>query len=156
MILKWKTGPFQSKLEEALKFQNPELFNVTKNLVIKPKNASEFAKFMRPDYFLEVIGKCEMDAYIDEFVQSKALYLDLKHKQGNKKLVLSKKSFGQLYHNWYFRSVPWPSIMFEKRIRTMFESGLVNAWMDWSLRIETWNGTKELASNVKENSKDQK
>lgn len=105
----------------------------------------------KKQYFVEQVGdNCGTDVYLDSYGYAYKSFLALKRafigKQKDSEIVsISKESLAPIVITWRFYKVPWNPNYVVKRVHSFIQSGLVQVWTEWSLRVQTWQDKVSVA-----------
>lgn len=103
-----------------------------------------------PTAYLPLLAKCGREAYIGQrkevSVMSQMLSsILLKNGKSTKKVSVSTESFSKVGPSWLLEYVPVPSTHIFMRVHMLWQSRLMDLWNGWSVRIETWNASRDNA-----------
>ncbi|CAL8129394.1 unnamed protein product [Orchesella dallaii] len=120
------------------------------NRMLVPHTFHEFIKELDSDYHFGKISKCGQNVLVATLGNIKELEGRLRlGGTDQENIVVSKTNFGFTYDSWTFEGVPWPSIAFSMKMRSLFHSGLVALWKGWIDRLKGWNSSLILARSTK-------
>lgn len=116
------------------------------------KSIKDLKLLLYPENFVSMLGKCVNEAYMDKLVEINSMELKLKRIliekngiDGDKTVTIGKNPYGKLVQNWVFTNVSFPPSKFSRKMTTLFESGVVDQWMNWMNGIKTWGNTVAVA-----------
>ncbi|ODM89389.1 hypothetical protein Ocin01_17291 [Orchesella cincta] len=110
----------------------------------KYKSSKDMANAGATGYYLDAIGKCRRDAYVEtkDTLDRFNILLKTRLKTRDPKLpqqiTMSKDTYGELCENWRFANIPWPATEFLIRAHGMLESGLIQVWKEWIYWASTY------------------
>ncbi|CAL8084025.1 unnamed protein product [Orchesella dallaii] len=126
------------KAHPKLSYENARstALEIEKNQRKSYMSTQDMASSKDMEYFVNVLAKCDRDAFVDAKDTLDRIELRLKHllKYQLKslwQLTVSKDSYGELIENWKFANIPWPATNFLIRAHGLLESGLVPRWKEW-------------------------
>jgi len=106
---------------------------------------------IQPNYHINAISKCGIDAYVDTKDKVERVKLKLlTEMQNSKDIVTSKSTYHTVYEVWKFTNLPWSASVMFMRLKSLFHSGIVTLWRLWKYRVETYNDTINAARSTGE------
>lgn len=100
-----------------------------------------------PYAILPLLEDCEKQAYLGHrrqvMTMSQVLTTRLLKHKSKHVVSVSKESFSKVGKTWNLKYAPIPASHLFRLVHSLWESGLVELWDEWSLRVETWNTTRE-------------
>ncbi|CAL8146718.1 unnamed protein product [Orchesella dallaii] len=113
----------------------------------RPQSQNETLEMGRELYFQKIVGKCEKDAYIDNYEMVTLFYLHLNavlSSENARYLSVSKESLAKVKRLWKFHNVPWSTNYFVMRVHSLLASGLIDKWSQWVLHMLSIKSTGKV------------
>ncbi|CAL8130797.1 unnamed protein product [Orchesella dallaii] len=121
-----------------------------KSIVHMPGSFEEMLEMVKFEFFLGEISKCRETVFVDVANEVEVMKQKLQTRGIDKsELSWSTVPYAAMwYNNWQFQRQPYPDMWLLMRMRSVFQSGLLELWYDWKNRIVAWNDTVALATNI--------
>lgn len=126
------------------------------NCLSRPQNIKNFSQIVSDlNYYVIKLQFCGRQAYVGSYENAFSIYSRLRAKLENREngfmdsLSLSKETLASTVSSWRFEKVSISSDLLIIRIHSFLQSGIMDLWTKWNLRIKTYNDTVLGAKLIK-------
>ncbi|CAL8146841.1 unnamed protein product [Orchesella dallaii] len=115
--------------------------------IMRPRNFEEAIAMHHSGYFVNILERCDNDAYIGDFDSAVNMYLELKRRLHGYQAIVFSTSFQEVSKSWLFYNIPLPVNKYEGKVRFFSQSGVADLWVNWNRK----RFFSEMARNRREN-----
>ncbi|CAL8135197.1 unnamed protein product [Orchesella dallaii] len=115
-----------------------------------PTNFTDVGIMIQPNYYLNIITKCDGSVYVDVIENIRITRMSLLNRGiSENDITVSKESYSQINEEFDLESIPLHAGYFIKRVHSLIQSGILELWKEWDSRVTGWNETVLNARNQK-------
>ncbi|CAL8146838.1 unnamed protein product [Orchesella dallaii] len=100
--------------------------------IMRPRNFEEAMAMHHSGYFVNILERCDNDAYIGDFDSAVNMYLELKRRLQGYQAIVFSTSLQEVSKSWLFYNIPWPVNKYEGKVRFFSQSGVADLWINWN------------------------
>ncbi|CAL8084010.1 unnamed protein product [Orchesella dallaii] len=107
-------------------------------ILYSPRNKKQAMKLLKVGFYISRLATCGSVAFVGPLKRVQLLKRQLQERGvARKRIAISKTPYSDVYDIWKFLNIPWDSSWFQKRIFSLFQSGIPLLWKRWEFRIST-------------------
>lgn len=148
MFVKAFISEFEMTYANSIATRNFSVIDKINSSLIRPQNIKNLNQIVSDfNNYVNKLQFCRRQAYVGSYENAFSIYSRLRAKLENREngfidsFSLSRETLASTVTSWRFEKVSISSDLLILRIHSFLQSGIMDLWTKWNLRMKTYNGT---------------